>query len=201
MTRAPDPVHYGWWLASRASGVVALALVTLSVGLGLAMAGRVSRRPGLARRLRELHEHAALIGLVAIGVHGLTLLGDSWLHASPANLVVPFTLRYRSLFTGLGVIAGWLAVLLGPTFYARRRIGTRLWRRLHRMTVVVWGLGVAHALGSGTDATTPWLRGFVLATGIPIVGLFLVRVTTPWRLKAKSATRVAVPRPATEAAR
>ena len=43
---ARDPALYGWWLASRASGVVALALVTLSVAAGLAMAGRVSRRPG-----------------------------------------------------------------------------------------------------------------------------------------------------------
>ena len=47
MTR--DPMDYGWWLASRASGLVALALITLSVGVGLAMAGRAFQRPGLAR--------------------------------------------------------------------------------------------------------------------------------------------------------
>ena len=46
MTR--DPMDYGWWLASRASGLVALALITLSVGVGLAMAGRAFQRPGLA---------------------------------------------------------------------------------------------------------------------------------------------------------
>ena len=37
---------HGWWLASRASGLLALVLVTISVGLGLAMAGKVMRRPG-----------------------------------------------------------------------------------------------------------------------------------------------------------
>ena len=36
---------HGWWLASRASGLLALALVTISVGLGLAMAGKAMRRP------------------------------------------------------------------------------------------------------------------------------------------------------------
>ena len=36
-----DPMEYAWWLASRASGIVALALISLSVILGLAMAGRV----------------------------------------------------------------------------------------------------------------------------------------------------------------
>ena len=81
MTR--DPMDYGWWLASRASGLVALALITLSVGVGLAMAGRAFQRPGLAKQLMALHEHAALAGLIAIAVHGITLLGDSWLHPGP----------------------------------------------------------------------------------------------------------------------
>jgi methionine sulfoxide reductase heme-binding subunit len=174
----PDPLHYGWWLASRASGIVALGLVTLSVGLGLTMAGRIWRRRGLAKRLRTLHEHAALIGLGAIGVHGLTLLGDRWLHAQPVNLLVPFTLGYRPLLTGLGVIAGELAALLGLSFYVRRRIGSRAWRRAHRLTVLVWALGVVHALGAGTDAHTLWLRAVVLITSVPIVALFARRVAT-----------------------
>ena len=46
---------HGWWLASRASGLVALVLVTISVGLGLAMAGKVMRRPGLSRKLLAIH--------------------------------------------------------------------------------------------------------------------------------------------------
>ena len=173
---APDPLHYGWWLAGRASGVVALALVTLSVGVGLAMAGRVARRPGLSRTLMALHEHAALAGLVAIAVHGVTLLLDPWLHPGPVGVAVPFTMGYRPLFTGLGVVAAYLAALLGLSFYARRRIGARLWRRAHRATVLVYLLGVVHALGAGTDASTPWLRAFLLVTGVPIVVLFLRRV-------------------------
>jgi sulfoxide reductase heme-binding subunit YedZ len=179
MSAGPDPLNYGWWLASRASGIVALGLVTLSVGLGLVMAGRIWRRPGLAKKLRTLHEHAALIGLAAIGVHGLTLLGDRWLHARPLNLLVPFTMGYRPVLTGLGVIAGELAALLGLSFYARRRIGPRTWRRAHRLTVVVWALGVVHALGAGTDARTVWLRAAILLTSVPIVALFLRRLATP----------------------
>jgi sulfoxide reductase heme-binding subunit YedZ len=173
----PDPLQYGWWLAARASGVVAIALVTLSVGIGLAMAGRVARRPGLPRTLMALHQNAALAGLIAIAVHGLTLLADPWLHPGLAGVVVPFAMRYRPAFTGLGVVAAYTAALLGLSFYARRSIGARLWRRMHRATVVVYVLGVAHALGSGTDASTPWLRAFLLVTGIPIVALFVRRIT------------------------
>ena len=46
---------HGWWLASRASGLVALILVTISVGIGLTMAGKVMRRPGLSKKLMAIH--------------------------------------------------------------------------------------------------------------------------------------------------
>ena len=172
----PDALTYGWWLAARASGLVALALVTLSVGLGLTMAGGVSKRPGLKRTLVAIHEHAAVIAFVAICVHALTLMADRWLKPGLSGVLVPFTMSYRPFFTGLGVIAAYLVVLLGLSFYARRSIGTRLWRRMHRFTIVAYVLAVVHTLGAGTDASTPWLRGAMLVTGAPILFLFLRRV-------------------------
>ena len=100
---------HGWWLASRASGLVALVLVTVSVGLGLTMAGKVMRRARPLAQAAGIHEQTALAGLVAIAVHGITLLGDPWLHPGVAGIAVPFTISYRPLFTGLGIIAGYLA--------------------------------------------------------------------------------------------
>ncbi len=174
MTR--DPMDYGWWLASRASGLVALALITLSVGVGLAMAGRAFQKPGLAKTLMALHEHAALAGLIAIAVHGLTLLGDRWLHPGPAGIAVPFVMDYRPLFTGLGIVAGYLATALGLSFYARRRIGAKLWRKLHKATIAVYALAVIHTLGAGSDAGEPWLRVAMVVTGAPILYLLVVRM-------------------------
>lgn len=57
------------------------------------------------------------------------LLFDGYFHPGLAGIAVPFTLSYRPLFSGLGVVAAWLAAILGLSFYVRRRIGTRLWRR------------------------------------------------------------------------
>jgi len=170
-----DPTPYLWWLISRASGIVALGLVTIAVLLGLTMSTKLLRRPGVGRTLLRLHEHVALVGLAAIALHGLALLGDPWLRPSLRGLAVPFAMSYRPLFTGLGVLAAYLAALLGLSFYARRRIGVKRWRRLHRATVLVWVLGVIHTLGAGSDAATPWLRAFVLLPAIPIVYLTVLR--------------------------
>ena len=89
---------HGWWLASRASGILALVLVTISVGLGLMMAGKVMRRPGLSRKLLAVHEYTALAGLIAIAVHGITLLGDPWLNPGVAGVTVPFAMSFRTPF-------------------------------------------------------------------------------------------------------
>jgi sulfoxide reductase heme-binding subunit YedZ len=165
-----------WWLASRASGVVALGLVTISVVLGLMMAGKLSRRPGAGRVLSAIHEQTAVTGLVAIAIHGLTLLGDPWLHPGPAGIAIPFTMAYKTVWVGLGITAGWLAALLGLSFYLRRRIGPRLWRQAHKATIVVYALGVMHTLGAGTDASSPWLFWPVVATVPLVTGLFAARV-------------------------
>ena len=171
----PDPLRYGWWLASRASGITAFLLVSCSVLLGLAMATKILRGRVKAPTLVKLHEHLALAGLAAIAVHGITLLGDHWLNPGVGGLLVPFTMSYRPLFTGLGIVAGYLAAALGLSFYVRRHIGTKRWRSLHRLTLVVYGLAVVHTLGAGTDASTPWLRAILIVTGAPILVLALLR--------------------------
>ena len=173
----PPPGEYGWWLASRAAGVTALVCITVAVGLGLALGGKVaSKRPGLPRVLMAVHEHAALAGLIAIAVHGITLLGDGWLKAGLADIAIPFASDVKPFYVGVGVLGGHLAAILGLSFYARKRIGTKLWRKAHRATVIVYVLSVVHTLGAGTDANEPWLQMFMLVTGAPILFLFTMRV-------------------------
>ena len=172
-------MDYGWWLASRASGIVALVLIALSVALGLAMAAKSFRRPGVPRILIAIHEHAALAALVAIAVHGITLLGDGWLNPGPVGIAVPFAMDHEPVFTGLGIVGGHLAAILGLTFYVRRRLGARRWRKAHRLTPLVYVLGVTHALGAGSDAGTAWLTALLIATGTPILYLGILRALPP----------------------
>lgn len=193
----PQPLHYLWWLVSRASGIVALVLISLSVVIGLAMAAKVLQRPNLKRGAARLHEHTAATGLAAIGTHGLALLGDQWLNPGWRGITIPFALSYRPGYTGVGIIAGYLAVLLGPTFYLRRRIGARRWRKLHRCIVIVWLLSALHALGAGSDGSTLWLRAVVLAPVAPIAYLIVVRLLGSERGRGRRAER----RPRSEPAR
>jgi sulfoxide reductase heme-binding subunit YedZ len=198
-----DPMEYAWWLASRASGIVALALISLSVILGLAMAGRVPRDPKLRRTMIAVHEQAALAALIAIAVHAITLLGDKFLKPGPLGILVPFQMDHAPVYTGLGIIAAYLAAALGLSFYFRRRIGARRWRSLHRATILVYVLAVIHTLGAGSDAGTPWLRAQLALTGAPVLFLFVMRVLAGAKVSAggSGARPGSVPSPAPRSAR
>ena len=191
----PDPSQYSFWLASRSAGIVAFILIATAVILGLYMAGGVSKRPGAKRTLVKVHEQVALAALAAIAAHGLLLLGDKWLHPGVTGIAIPFTMSYRPVWTGMGITAGYLAAILGPTFYLRRRIGARRWRLVHRATVVVYVLAVMHSLGSGTDGASLWFQTLVVASAIPIVTLLVIRYGFAGRRRAKVNSRQPAQRP------
>ena len=88
---SPDPAEYGWWLASRAAGIVALLCITRLRRLSAWRWPAASRAARLARTLLGVHQQTALIGLVAIAVHGITLLGDRFLRpVDSRGIAVPF---------------------------------------------------------------------------------------------------------------
>jgi sulfoxide reductase heme-binding subunit YedZ len=166
-----------FWITSRAAGIVALVLASLAVSLGLLMSTKLLRRR--APDLIATHEILSLSTIVAILVHGLALLGDQYLHPSLVDISIPFVGGYKTVWTSLGIIAGWSLLLLGLSYYARRRIGSARWRKLHRFTALAWLAGLVHSLGEGTDAGQIWLLALTAIVVVPAIGLLLVRHLRP----------------------
>ncbi|HEU4707657.1 MAG TPA: ferric reductase-like transmembrane domain-containing protein [Solirubrobacterales bacterium] len=166
----------GWWIVSRSSAMVAFVLVTASVFLGLTMASKPVRKPGFAKTMRALHEQTALAALVAIGIHVVAVFADPWLKPGVAGVAVPFVLSLNRFWNGIGVIAAYMAFMLGLSFYLRKQIGPKLWRSAHRATIVVYVLGLFHALGAGSDTGSLLFLGFAVVTAVPIAILFVYRL-------------------------
>jgi methionine sulfoxide reductase heme-binding subunit len=162
------------WITSRAAGIAALLLASLSVCVGLLMGGRIlrARRPDL----RVAHEALSLATLTALVVHGLTLLGDGYLHPSLGDIAIPFLSSYKTFWTSLGIVAFWALMALGLSYYARNRIGVQRWRKLHRFAALAWILGLAHSLGEGTDAGQAWFLAMLAIVAVPALGLLLQRL-------------------------
>ncbi len=162
-----------FWITSRAAGIAALILSSLSVCLGLLMGGRMLPRRG--PELRVAHEALSLAALLTLVVHGLSLLGDGYVHLSLGDIAIPLLGSYKTLWTSTGIIAFWMLALLGLSYYARGRIGVERWRKLHRLTALAWILGIAHSLGEGTDAGQAWFLAMTAIVTVPALGLLIAR--------------------------
>jgi methionine sulfoxide reductase heme-binding subunit len=165
-----------FWITSRAAGTVALVLSSMAVCAGLLIGSRGGALKGFGGDVKALHEALSLATLVAVAVHGIALLGDHYLHPSIFDLSIPFTGAYRPFWTGIGIVAGWSLAALGLSYYARTSIGQTRWRSLHRFTALFWVLGVAHSLGSGTDAGQLWFLALLAVPAGPAFVLLLRRL-------------------------
>jgi sulfoxide reductase heme-binding subunit YedZ len=169
-----DPTPHLFWITSRAAGTLALVLASVAVGVGLLMSTRL--RKGRGPDLRVLHEVLSLATIVAIVVHGLVLLGDTFTHPSLADLTVPFVSGLHTFWMTLGIVSGWALLALGLSYYARGRIGQKRWRAVHRFTALAWLLGLAHALGEGTDAGQTWFLVMIGVVAGPALILLVARL-------------------------
>ena len=166
-----------FWITSRAAGVSALVLASVSVTAGLAIGARGGPLRGRSAQLRTMHEALSLATLAALSLHGLALLGDGWLHPSLGDVAIPFVSDYRPFWTGVGIIGGYGLAALSLSYYARARIGVARWRVLHRFIAAFWLLGVVHTLGAGTDAGQPWFLALSAIVVLPPLVLIGIR----WR--------------------
>jgi methionine sulfoxide reductase heme-binding subunit len=169
----PAMEEHLFWIASRAAGMAALVLSSAAVGVGLTMGGRLVKGRGVD--LRASHEALSLATLIAIVVHAVTLLGDSFLKPSVLDLAIPFVSGYKEPWMSIGIVAGWGLLALGVAYYFRARIGVARWRRLHRWTALAWLAGIVHSLGEGTDAGTAWLLVCTAIAVVPALVLLIVR--------------------------
>ncbi len=184
-----------FWILARASGLAAYVLITLSMLAGLVVKSRPFGRAVKAASVVDVHRFLTILALGGVVIHAAAILLDSTIHIGPAALLVPGVATYRPLWTGLGIVAADLAVLIWISFPLRKRIGARVWRKLHWATYGVFVLATAHGLMAGTDASQPWAFDLYLGA----VGS--VAFATGWRaLVRPSRARAAAPaRPASPA--
>jgi sulfoxide reductase heme-binding subunit YedZ len=166
------------WYTTRATGVVALVLLSATVVLGVVTSVRFAtyRWPRFA--LQDLHKRLSLLSVAFVFLHVVTTVSDSYAPIGWISAVVPFTSPYRRIWLGLGTLAVDLLLAVTVSSLLRNRISARSWRALHWLAYASWPVALVHGLGTGTDAHLGWM---MLLT-IVCVGAVLASVF--WRLAA-----------------
>jgi methionine sulfoxide reductase heme-binding subunit len=169
-----------YWYLTRATGAVALVLLSASVVIGIAAIARL-RGPGMPRFVVDgIHRTASLLAVAFLLVHILTAVLDSFAPITLINAVIPFTGSYRPLWLGLGAVAFDLLLAVTLTSLLRRRLGHGAWRSIHWLAYVSWPVAVLHGFGTGSDVHQTWLLAIDVVCIAAVLAAVVVRVAIGW---------------------
>ena len=165
------------WYATRASGLMALILLTLTMVLGITTTTRARARnwPGFAQQ--EIHRRLSMIAVVFVAIHVLTSVLDTYVHISWAAIVIPFTSSYGRLWVGVGAISLDLMIAVFVSSLLRARMRPQTWRTVHWLAYLSWPVALAHTFGLGTDAGEGWVIGLGAAC------VLAVALALAWRIR------------------
>jgi predicted ferric reductase len=168
------------WYTTRATGLVAMVLLTVSMALGL-LSSVGYQRPGLPRFVTVgLHRNASLLALAFTAVHVVTTVLDGFVHIPVQDAFIPFISGYRPVWLGLGAIASDLLIALVVTSLLRTRIGYRTWLVVHWTSYACWPVALVHGLGTGTDTQVRWVLLLTLLCAAVITALVCWRLAAGW---------------------
>jgi predicted ferric reductase len=166
-----------YWHLARSSALVAYVLLWLAMLLGLLMTNRLARAWPGGPTVFELHQHTSLLGLAFAVFHALILLGDRYIEATLAQVLLPFAYTgFAPLWVGLGQLALYGLALVAASFSLKDRLGRRLWRLVHGLSFVVFVLALAHGIASGSDSGAALVLALYWASGGSVLFLTIYRV-------------------------
>ena len=166
------------WYASRATGVVALLLLTAVMLLGI-LVTRQGRLPGLPRfAVSGLHRNLSLLATAFVVLHVLAAVADGFVNIPLTAAVVPLTSPYERIWLSLGAISLDLSLALIVTSLLRRHLSRRAWRAVHLLAYLSWPVAWLHSFYSSGDLQHGILFVIGLICAVAVVGAVI------WRLAA-----------------
>jgi len=145
------------WYTTRATGVVALVLLTATVMLGVLGTARAGSQRWPRIVTAGLHRSLALTSTALVGVHIVTTVLDPFAPIGWIAAIVPFSSAYRPLWLSLGAVAFDLLLAVLITSMLRDRLSHRIWRAVHLLVYASWPIALWHGLGTGTDTRLAWV--------------------------------------------
>ena len=177
------------WFVTRAAGLVSLALLSLTVSLGIVSTSRHASGPRWPRFLSQgLHRNVSLIAVVLLVIHIGTAVADDYVAIRLRDVVLPVGGLYRPVWLGAGAVAVDVLLLVVVTSLLRQHLGYRTWRALHWSGYGCWAVAVVHGLGTGSDARRGWALALQVTCVAVVVAAVLARLAEDWR--THTATRL-----------
>ena len=181
---ALDSVHI-WWYITRAAGLMGYLLFWLSTVWGFAVSSKIFDSFLERMFTYDFHEHLSLLSLGFVVLHILVLLVEKVEPLSLAEILVPFVSAYRPFWTGIGIIAFYLTILVTVTFYIRKWISMKTFRVIHYLSVAAYVGALFHSIYDGTDTVLTWVQWMYGGTTLVTVFFLVYWLALLWLRKSE----------------
>ncbi|MGL5866553.1 MAG: ferric reductase-like transmembrane domain-containing protein [Dermatophilaceae bacterium] len=176
------------WFANRGTGIVLLALMTMTTVFGV-LATRRTTGPTWPRFVTQgLHRTLAGLTVLLLLVHAGSAVVDEYVDIRWWEMFVPIGSSYQPWWLGVGSLALDLVVLVMATSLFRSRLPHRLWSAVHLTAYAAWLAGLVHGIGIGTDSGRPWLVAGYAVSGAAVAAAALVRLVDLGRARRRWST-------------
>ena len=166
------------WNILRAAGVAAYLALFLSTAWGLVSSTSLVTKHISKPTSTAFHATTASAGMAFLAIHLIGLAVDKFMPFGLPDLFVPMRTTFKPIPVALGIFAMYGTVIVLVSSWARKRIGTLWWRKLHLLAVPMFSLSLLHGLFAGTDSIRPWMFGMYIVTGLVTLFLVIVRGLT-----------------------
>ncbi|MEI7838484.1 MAG: ferric reductase-like transmembrane domain-containing protein [bacterium] len=166
------------WYITRASGIVAVALLLCLILSGIGLVTGYTFKLFEPLTAWAVHKALGLTMIVCVAIHGLALLFDTYVPFTLAQILFPFASNYTpavlfgmkvgTIWVALGIFAfyGLVAIIISSLLIIDKK--PRIWKYIHILSYLVAIMIYFHGLYLGTDLThgifrTTWIMFGIVA--------------------------------------
>ena len=183
---ASRAAHTWPWYITRAAGFVASGLLVLLILSGIGLVTGYTFRFFEPLTAWAVHKAIGVSFGIALAIHIVVLLFDTYAPFSIAAVLFPFVSNYQpitfygihlgSFFVALGVFAlyGVIVIMLSSYIWIDKK--PKRWKLLHLLSYLVAVCAYFHALYLGTDLVHGTLRTLWIALGIFVLIAIIYRI-------------------------
>lgn len=158
------------WLVARAAGTTAYLILTFVIAAGLVLSHPVNKSTWkLSKRIFPWHENLLIFTIAFTTAHIISIVLDPYADVSPIGALVPGLSSYRTVPVAIGTLALYGLLITGLTARYTTMLRPGVWLKIHRLSIVVWGLAWSHGILAGTDTGATSFTLMYVLTGLLIL--------------------------------
>lgn len=187
------------WMIIRGSGVTAFAALSAATIWGLLVSSKLLGRLVKPKALTWFHESLGIAALLATLVHVVVLSTHEFLEFTWDEILIPGVSDWRRGPITFGVLSLYGLTIVVGSFYVKKHIGQRTWRRIHFTSLGVFLASLIHGVSAGTDTRSPMMVGLYLGSAAVVGVLLRARMSGAGEIATgQSASKKSQARPAAE---